>query len=139
MVVPSPSRDSAGHILCPRCGTRLNKDKAPFKMHGEYLGKFESLVCPICNYSVLTGEGYDQAIAEAAKFGLVGPAQEEEILEIVTKPLELAPREVSMNTANLETENEVGVSGARINEPQVLLQNVSFISTKQFNMPTAKE
>lgn len=133
-----PSRDCAGHILCPRCGTRLNKERAPFKVHGEYLGKFESLVCPICNYSVLTGEGYDQAIAEATKFGLVGPAQEEEILEIVTKPLELSPIEVSMNTTNLESKNEVGAVGAKFNEPQILVQNVSFISAKQFNMPSAK-
>jgi hypothetical protein len=77
-----PIRTTAGDIGCPKCSTPLEINKAPFLLHNEYVGHFESLVCPICNYSALTETGYDQAIDEAKKFGMIGPAHNEnEVLQ----------------------------------------------------------
>ena len=71
-----PSRTPAGSLGCPRCSSRLEKKRAPFVLHGEYVGHFESLVCPICHFSVLTSDGYEKAIAEASRYGLVGPPEQ---------------------------------------------------------------
>lgn len=75
-------RDSADILECPRCQSPMVEREAPFYLHGEYVGSFESLVCDMCHYSLLTSYGYDEAMIEASKFGLVGP-QEEIIKETV--------------------------------------------------------
>jgi len=81
------------------------KRRAPFYLHGEYVGSFESLVCDMCHYSLLTSSGYDEAMTEASKFGLVGP-QEEIIKETV-----------EMSDASYAFEDLV-ISSDNFNQPQ---------------------
>ncbi len=76
------NKDSEGALECPRCQSPMVERRAPFYLHGEYVGAFESVVCDMCHYSLLTSSGYDKAMTEASKFGLVGP-QEEIINETV--------------------------------------------------------
>lgn len=66
----SPIRNSSGDIGCPKCFISLKKTMAPFKMYGEYVGNFESYVCPMCNYSALTESGYDKAIIQAKQLAI---------------------------------------------------------------------
>lgn len=71
-----PVRNDKDILECPRCNSPLMKKLSPFYLRGEHIGRFESLVCDICNYSALTAIGYDKAMLEARKFGLVGPHEE---------------------------------------------------------------
>lgn len=73
MISHSESTDELG---CPKCDSPLVQREAPFYLHGEFVGVFESLVCEMCHFSALTSQGYQKAIVEAEKFGLVGPAEE---------------------------------------------------------------
>lgn len=66
----SPIRNSSGDIGCPKCFISLQKKNAPFKMYGEHVGNFESYVCPICNYSALTENGYDAAMIQAKQLAI---------------------------------------------------------------------
>ena len=92
-----PNTSDSGALTCSRCDTVLETKKAPFHLHDEYVGHFESLVCPICNYHVLTENGYDKAITEAMKFGLVGPAEVKEMDDTVEEQLSFTPRLVGVN------------------------------------------
>jgi hypothetical protein len=56
-------------------------------LRGEYVGKFDSLVCPICHYSALTSLGYAAAITKAEQMGLIGPPELEATLETVDQTL----------------------------------------------------
>ena len=67
----SPSRLPSGKIGCPRCETALSKDQAPFYLHGEYVGNFESYVCSMCHYSALTEDGYESARIQARLLSLI--------------------------------------------------------------------
>lgn len=69
-IMSEPIRNSSGKIGCPRCLTSLQKKNAPFKMYGEYVGNFESYVCPMCNYSALTESGYDKAVIQARQLAI---------------------------------------------------------------------
>ena len=71
-----PTRDSNGKLLCPRCATELKDQKAPYFIAREYLGEFDSKFCDMCQYSLLTAYGYDAALKEANKYGIVGPEEE---------------------------------------------------------------
>jgi len=93
----SPIRTSTGDIGCPRCETNLKIKKAPFFLSEEYVGHFESLVCPICNYFVLTSKGYEDAISEARKYGLVGPAEIKESDNVVEERLTIRLNTSSTN------------------------------------------
>ena len=73
-----PIRLASGKIGCGRCGTALIKGSAPFYIRKEYVGVFESYVCPICNYSALTEGGYEAAIKQAKRMDL-GEQQAPEI------------------------------------------------------------
>ncbi len=66
-----PFRTSSGGIGCPRCRTVLNEGNAPFFLQGEYVGVFESIVCPICHFSALTEKGYGNAVVKAKKLGIM--------------------------------------------------------------------
>ena len=77
-----PIRTNSGDLGCPRCETPLQEGRSPFNLHGEYVGNFNSLVCPICNYSMLTSSGYIEATKEANTQGLVGPEEKIDIPEI---------------------------------------------------------
>ena len=81
-----PVRNSNGGLDCPRCGTTLVRGKAPFYLKGEYVGTFEAMVCDICHYSLFTPLGYDLAMSEASKYGLIG--QPEEIIREIVEPSE---------------------------------------------------
>lgn len=61
----SPFRTKLGKLGCPVCETVLGKDKAHFYINQVFVGNFESWVCPICNYSALTEDGYEQAVIKA--------------------------------------------------------------------------
>lgn len=67
-----PVRLASGKIGCGICGTALTKGSAPFYIRKEYVGIFESYVCPICNYSALTEDGYKAGIKQAKRMGLCG-------------------------------------------------------------------
>ena len=67
----TPSRLPSGKIGCPRCETALSKDQAPFYLHGEYVGNFESYVCSMCHYSALTEDGYESARIQAKRLYLI--------------------------------------------------------------------
>ena len=60
----SPIRNNSGNIGCPKCSISLQKKNTPFKMYEKHVGNFESYVCLMCNYSVLTENGYDKAMAQ---------------------------------------------------------------------------
>ena len=68
----APVRLESGKIGCGRCGTALAVGGAPFYIRKEYVGVFESYVCPICNYSALTEDGYEAGIRQAKRMGLCG-------------------------------------------------------------------
>ena len=70
----APSRLPSGKLGCPKCYTALSKDKAPFYLHGEYVGIFESYVCPICTYFAFTLDGYENARIRAKQLSLVDTA-----------------------------------------------------------------
>lgn len=67
---------SSEELSCPRCQSPLVQKKAPFYLHGEHVGNFESLVCDMCRFSALTSKGYQDATVEAERFGLIGPAED---------------------------------------------------------------
>ena len=68
----APVMLESGKIGCGRCGTALAVGGAPFYIRKEYVGVFESYVCPICNYSALTEDGYEAGIRQAKRMGLCG-------------------------------------------------------------------
>ncbi len=80
-----PFRMASGGIGCPKCASPLKRGNAPFYLHGEYVGVFESIICEICNYSALTEKGYEMAMLEAKKLGLIGLVEDTP----ETTPLEL--------------------------------------------------
>lgn len=86
-----PIRTNSTDIGCPRCETPLQTGKAPFYLHGEHVGNFDSLVCPICNYSMLTSFGYNEATKAANIQGLVGPKEKIDIPEIGEVLYKFAP------------------------------------------------
>ena len=77
-----PIRTTSGEIGCPRCNTPLRVGRAPFYLHDEHVGNFESLVCPICNYSTLTSSGYQEAIVKAKMQSLIGPEEKFDLPEL---------------------------------------------------------
>jgi len=77
-----PIRTISGEIGCPRCKTPLRIGKAPFNLHGEHVGNFESLICPICHYSALTSSGYQEATIQAKMQGLIGPEEKFDVPEL---------------------------------------------------------
>src|SRR5579875_478909 len=93
-----PVRNSSGGLNCPRCGTSLVKGLAPFILHGEYVGRFESIECKICNYSALTANGYDRAMSAAKSLALVGTAEGEEELGFRTSE----PMYIGVRAGNVE-------------------------------------
>jgi len=76
-----PIRTTSGEIGCPKCKTPLRLGKAPFYLHGEHVGNFESLICPICNYSTLTSSGYQEATVKAKQQSLIGPEEKFDVPE----------------------------------------------------------
>jgi hypothetical protein len=79
-------QEPASGLNCPRCGTAMVIGKAQFYTRGEYVGIFEAVVCKMCNYSLFTSSGYDNAMLEARRYGLVGP--QEEIVKETLEPSE---------------------------------------------------
>ena len=79
----TPTRLDSGNLGCPSCKIELETKDSPFYVHGEYVGHFESLVCSICSFHLFTAKGYDAAIKQASKFGLVGQKEEVEIDDVV--------------------------------------------------------
>lgn len=77
-----PIRTTSGEIGCPRCKTPLRVGRAPFYLHREHVGNFESLVCPMCNYSALTSSGYQEAIVKAKMQSLIGPEEKFDVPEL---------------------------------------------------------
>jgi len=76
-----------GKFGCPVCKTPLVTGKSPYFIKGvKVTGEFESLLCNICNYSVLTEIGYEESGKKAEEIGLLGtpeiiPEFEEATLE----------------------------------------------------------
>lgn len=68
----APVRLPSGKIGCGRCGTALVIRNAPFYIREEHVGSFQSHVCPICNYSALTEDGYKESMKQARRMALVG-------------------------------------------------------------------
>lgn len=83
IMTETPIRLDSNDLGCPRCKTKLELGNSPFTINDEYVGHFESLFCSICHYHLLTAEGYDKAIKQASKFGLVGSEEEYEIDDTV--------------------------------------------------------
>ncbi len=125
-----PIRALSGDIGCPKCNTALETKKAPFYLHDEYVGHFESLVCPICHYSVLTDQGYDEAINVASQFGMIGPAYEEQ--EII-REIENSVEEHHVTSATKVSLNLINDSIERLlnNQPIEAFNDVSTIVTPQ--------
>lgn len=62
-----------GKFGCPICKTPLVFGKSPYFIRDiKVPGEFESLLCNICNYSVLTENGYEKSGKKAEKIGLIG-------------------------------------------------------------------
>ena len=109
-----PIRTNSGDLGCPRCETPLQKGIAPFNLHGEYIGNFDSLVCPICNYSMLTSSGYTEVTKEACIQGLVGPEEKIDIPEIGEISYKFAPNiRTKVHTKQLRQHKSVGDDDTR--------------------------
>jgi hypothetical protein len=149
-----PFRDSLGFLSCPRCGTRLDKTKAPFILHDSYVGSFESYVCPICHYSALTAEGYENAISEASRFGLIGPQEPKPVVEVFDGELVLPTKQTTSNTSHdadlLPSFEEVEPADSKpiltISDGIIVFPsevenhtNIQNFSTKQIGLASAKE
>ncbi|MCE2507420.1 MAG: IS1 family transposase [Nitrosopumilaceae archaeon] len=93
----SPIRNSTGDIGCPRCFISLKKDNTPFKMYGEFVGNFESYVCPMCNYSVLTENGYDNAMIQAKQLAI-----NQDIPNIRTSEFHINSIKIGINDQKIE-------------------------------------
>ena len=87
---------------CPKCGSPLVQENAPFYVRGQYLGDFESVVCKTnSDYTALTELGFIDASIMAEERHLIGPAEEvddedkelreqnKDDLETIKKSLEL--------------------------------------------------
>ena len=111
-----PSRNSSGGLDCPRCGTTLVKGKSPFYLHEEYVCVFESLLCGMCHYSLLTASGYDNALIEARKYGLVGP-EEEVIAEKIDITERVEPAEHTFMFADVEGSSNISSEVYLTKEP----------------------
>lgn len=126
MNVP-PFRTSSGDIGCPRCTTPLKKGKAPFYIRGEKVGIFDAIVCPICNYSALTEKGYEEAISEAKKIGIVGIV--EDIPELAQLELILGQYKKDSNKlSRIIIEDQPAESSTWITEEIMNLQQPATIS-----------
>jgi hypothetical protein len=67
----------SSELNCPSCGSAaMVLDKAPYHIRDKYIGEFEAIVCKTCKYSLFTPAGYDDAMLEARKRGLIGPPEE---------------------------------------------------------------
>lgn len=95
-----PTRSPSGGLDCPRCGTRLGHGKAPLNLHGEYVGKYEALVCPVCHYAAFTSNGIQMATEDAKQIGLVGPAEPGETVRAVEELLVVAMTSRSANVGS---------------------------------------
>ncbi|MDP9342740.1 MAG: hypothetical protein M3Q23_11755 [Actinomycetota bacterium] len=102
-MVATPDTDSIGEVKCPRCMSHMVEKRAPFYLHGEYVGLFESLVCDICYYSLLTAAGYDKAMTEAREFGLVGPEE-----EIISETIEMLDTSYILESPPISSNMEDG-------------------------------
>src|SRR5919112_1135981 len=85
---------------CPRCQSPMVEGRAPFYLHDEYVGIFESLVCDMCHYSLLTSAGYDKAMIEARRFGLVGPEE-----DVINETVEMVDTSYAMEDLVIPTNN----------------------------------
>ena len=96
---------------CQECGSRLVLKNAPFYLHGEYIGDFESLVCEksSSHFSALTESGYIKATRIAEQRGLIGPTSEEE------KPIPLKDYDVSIYTLHFPGEAAAHTLNAQLN------------------------
>ena len=109
-----PIRTNSGDLGCPRCETPLQKGRAPFILHGEYVGNFDSFVCPICNYSMLTSSGYIEVTKEASTQGLVGPKEKIDIPEIGEISYKFVHNIITKNqTKKLSQKKSSGDDGTR--------------------------
>lgn len=89
-----PERDFKGNLTCPRCTTVLENGRAPLVIHGEYVGRYEALVCPICHYSAFTSKGIQKGMEDARQIGLIGPPEQREIIR-ESEQLLVIPENVS--------------------------------------------
>jgi len=80
-----PIQLDSGKIGCPICQTPLVEGIAPYYLKGIKVGEFDSLVCEMCRYSVLTEKGYVESGKRAEEMGLIGaPEVVPEIKEVLT-------------------------------------------------------
>ncbi|MCL4344442.1 MAG: hypothetical protein JRN26_01110 [Nitrososphaerota archaeon] len=87
-----PIVNENGSLLCPRCGTRLERSQAPFKLDGDFVCFAEAYICPICFYQALTRNGYRKVTEEASRLGLIGsPEKVERKIEVeeIHEPLNI--------------------------------------------------
>jgi len=124
----TPIRTKTGSIGCPRCETILKIKKASFLLDEEYVGHFESLVCPICNYSILTENGYESAIEEAKKFGLVGSAEVKEVDDLIEEQLIIPNHQKGNNLeyGKLVTELEEKLFETYNMSPQIIIPPIRY-------------
>lgn len=108
-----------GNIGCSRCKLPLIEIHSPFYIRKEYVGHFDSIDCPICHFHIFTEKGYGNAMQMACKYGLVGPPEEEE--------------EVEMCNTSQSQDIPVESSTSRVTKEQFLIMTVQGqISLLQF-------
>jgi len=124
----TPIRNDMGNIGCPKCLSALKKAKAPFKIHGEFVGNFESYVCPICNYSALTENGYDEASLQAKQLALNQTIEIPEIEKIefrVNYPMSGINDQILKENNKLEEHNKLEEYFTDINDNPLLVTTLT--------------
>lgn len=124
-----PTRNSTGGLDCPRCGTVLVNGKSPLYLRKEYVGVFDSLLCRMCHYYLLTASGYDNALIEARKYGLVGP-EEEVIAERIDIREKIEPSEHKFTFVDVEGSSNISGQVYVTKEPNSKLEISSLTSAE---------
>jgi len=68
----APIQLGSGKLGCPICQTPLIEKNAPYLIREIKVGEFNSLLCEMCRYSVLTEKGYEDSEEQAKQMGLIG-------------------------------------------------------------------
>jgi len=97
--------------LCPRCGSLMENGRKPLHIRGTYVGTFDAIACPICQYRYFPDEVYDQILAQGLRFGVIGPPILENSVVSTIEEMKLPTRlEGSTNQPKVRIERKQLVS-----------------------------
>ena len=94
-------------LRCPVCRTRLVEGKSPYYLHGTKVGEFDSLLCEICHYSLLTEKGYEESGIKAKEMGLLNDGKETPDLE--ERTIAKVQNTFTGNKSNIEEMDDEGI------------------------------